>query len=119
MAGNIKGITIEIDGNTTKLDRALSNTEKSTKSVNSELKQVNGLLKFNPGNADVIAQKQQLLAKQIQNTESKLKTLKDAQAQVDAQFASGDLGEDEYRAFQREIVATEGKLKSYQAQLSA
>lgn len=119
MAGNIKGITIEIDGNTTKLDKALSNTEKSTKSVNSELKQVNSLLKFNPGNADVIAQKQQLLAKQISNTESKLKTLKDAQAQVEAQFASGDLGEDEYRAFQREVVATEGKLKSYQGQLSA
>lgn len=119
MAGNIKGITIEIDGNTTKLDRALKSTESNTKSVNMELKQVNSLLKLNPGNTDLIAQKQALLAKQVQNTSDKLQTLKSAQAQVEAQFASGDLGEDEYRAFQREVVATEGKLKSYQGQLSA
>ncbi len=119
MAGNIKGITIEIGGDTTKLDKALSNVDKSSQSVNKELKQVNSLLKFNPGNADVVAQKQQLLAKQIENTSSRLKTLKDAQAQVEAQFKSGDLGEEEYRAFQREVVATEGKLKNYQGQLTA
>lgn len=119
MASNIKGITIEIDGNTTKLDKALKTTETNTKSVNTELKQVNSLLKFNPGNSELIAQKQKLLATQIQNTSEKLKVLKSAESQVEAQFQSGDLGEDEYRAFQREVVATEGKLKSYQGQLSA
>ncbi|MCH4171931.1 MAG: tape measure protein [Lactobacillus sp.] len=118
MAGNIKGITIEINGDTTKLDKALSNVESSTKSVNTELRQVNGLLKFNPGNTDLIAQKQELLAKQVQNTSQKLDTLKQAQAQVEAQFASGDLGEDKYRAFQRELIATEGKLASYKGQLN-
>ncbi|KRM73005.1 phage tail tape measure protein [Lacticaseibacillus brantae] len=117
MAGNIKGITIDINGDTTKLDRALSDVDKSTKNVNGELKQVNSLLKFNPGNTDLIAQKQQLLAKQVQNTSERLKTLKDAQAQVEAQFKSGDLGEEEYRAFQREVVATESKLKNYEGQI--
>ncbi|WP_390409932.1 phage tail tape measure protein [Lacticaseibacillus jixiensis] len=117
--GNIKGITIDFDGNTTKLDKALSDVDKQTNNVNKELRQVDSLLKFNPGNTDLIAQKQQLLAKQIQNTSERLGTLKQVQAQVDAQFKSGDLGEEEYRSFQREVVATEGKLKSYQGQLSA
>lgn len=117
MAGNIKGITIEINGDTTKLDKALTDVNKSTKDVNKELRQVNNLLKFNPGNADLVAQKQKLLGTQIENTSKKLKTLKDAQAQVDAQYKSGEMPEEDYRAFQREIVATEGKLKSYQGQL--
>lgn len=116
--GNIKGITIDFDGNTTKLDKALDNVDKSTVKVNKELRQVDSLLKFNPGNADVVAQKQQLLAKQIENTSERLNTLKQAQAQVDEQFKNGDLGEEQYRAFQREVVATEGKLKSYQGQLA-
>ena len=117
--GNIRGITIDFDGNTTKLDKALADVDKQTTNVNKELRQVNDLLKFNPGNADLIAQKQSLLAKQIQNTSDRLGTLKQVQSQVDAQFKSGDLGEEEYRAFQREVVATEGKLKSYQGQLAA
>jgi tape measure domain-containing protein len=119
MAGNIKGITIEIDGNTTKLQSALKDVDGATKSVNSELKQVDGLLKFNPGSTELLAQKQELLAKQVQNTESRLKTLKSAQAQVEAQFKSGDMGEEEYRAFQRELTATEGKLNSYKGQLKS
>lgn len=119
MAGNVKGITIEIDGNTTKLQSALKDVDGATKTVNSELKQVNGLLKFNPGNTELLAQKQELLAKQVQNTESRLKTLKSAQAQVEAQFKSGDMGEEEYRAFQRELTATEGKLNSYKGQLKS
>lgn len=117
MAGNIKGITIEINGDTTKLDKALTNVDKSTKDVNKELKQVNNLLKFNPGNAELVAQKQKLLGDQVENTSKRLKTLKDAQAQVDQQYKNGEMPEEEYRAFQREIVATEGKLKNYQGQL--
>lgn len=119
MASNIKGITIEIDGSTTKLNDALKTTEKSTQSVNGELKKVDGLLKFNPSSTELISQKQKLLATNVQNTSSKLDTLKNAQAQVDAQFNSGDLGADEYRAFQREVVATEGKLNSYKSQLNS
>lgn len=117
MAGKIKGITIEIDGDTTKLDKALTGLDKQTTSVNKELRQVNSLLKFNPGNSELVAQKQQLLAKQVETTSQKLKTLKEAQSQVDAQFKAGDIGEDQYRAFQREVVATQGKLDSFSGQL--
>nr|WP_179394988.1 phage tail tape measure protein [Lacticaseibacillus absianus] len=117
MAGNIKGITIEINGDTTKLDKALTGVNKQTTAVNKELRQVDSLLKFNPGNTELVAQKQQLLAKQVEQTSSKLKTLKDAQAQVEAQFKAGDIGEDQYRAFQREVVATEGKLDHFSGQL--
>lgn len=117
MAGNIKGITIEINGDTTKLDKALSDVNKQTTAVNKELRQVDNLLKFNPGNTELVSQKQQLLAKQVEQTSYKLKTLKDAQAQVEAQFKAGDIGEDQYRAFQREVVATEGKLDHFSGQL--
>lgn len=119
MAGNIKGITIKINGDTTKLDKALSSVESNTKSVNSELRSVNSLLKFNPGNAELIAQKQEVLANQVQNTSEKLRILKDAQSQVEAQFKSGDIGEEKYRAFQREVIATESKLKNYETQLKS
>ncbi|MGX4645654.1 phage tail tape measure protein [Holzapfeliella sp. JNUCC 80] len=119
MAGNIKGITIELNGDTTKLDQSLSKTEKSVKSVNGELRNVNNLLRFNPGNTELLGQKQQLLSQQISNTSSKLNTLKDAQSQVEKQFKSGDLGEDKYRAFQREVISTESKLNTYKGQLQA
>ena len=71
MAGNIKGITIEIGGDTTKLESALSGVNKSTKNIQTELKAVERLLKFDPGNTEALAQKQKLLAEQIENTKSK------------------------------------------------
>ena len=118
MAGRIKGITIEINGDTTGLDKALSSVNSSANKTQSELRDVNKLLKLDPGNTELIAQKQKLLAQAISQTGDKLKTLKDAQAQVDAQFAKGDIGEEQYRAFQREIASTEATLKGYKSQLS-
>ena len=118
MAGRIKGITIEINGDTTGLDKALSSVNSSANKTQSELRDVNKLLKLDPGNTELIAQKQKLLAQAITQTGDKLKTLKDAQAQVDAQFAKGDIGEEQYRAFQREIASTEATLKGYKSQLS-
>jgi phage-related minor tail protein len=119
MAGNIKGITIEIGGDTTGLDKALSSVNKQSKDLQDELKQVDRLLKFNPGNAELVAQKQELLAKQIETTSKKLNQLKEAQAQVDAQFASGKINEEQYRAFQRELVATQGQLDGLTGKLSS
>lgn len=118
MARNIKGITIEINGDTKGLDKALSSVNSSANKTQSELRDVNKLLKLDPGNTELIAQKQKLLAQAITQTGDKLKTLKDAQAQVDAQFAKGDIGEEQYRAFQREIASTEATLKGYKSQLS-
>lgn len=110
---NIKGLTVEIGGDTTKLGQALEAVDKKSADLSSELGEINKLLKFNPGNADLIAQKQKVLAEQISNTSEKLKTLKEAEKQVQKQFERGEISEAQYRALQREIVATESKLDHY------
>lgn len=115
MAGNIKGLTVEIGGDTTKLGKALENVNKKSRDLSSELGQVNKLLKMDPGNADLVAQKQKILAEAIENTRSKLDTLKVAEKQVQEQFERGEISEEQYRALQREIVATEQKLKGYES----
>ncbi|ADP69231.1 tail tape measure protein [Leuconostoc phage phiMH1] len=106
------------NGDTKGLDKALSSVNSSANKTQSELRDVNKLLKLDPGNTELVAQKQKLLSQAITQTGDKLKTLKDAQAQVDAQFAKGDIGEEQYRAFQREIASTEATLKGYKSQLS-
>ena len=115
--GNIKGITVEIGGDTSKLSTALKNSEKESRSLQKELKQVNTALKFNPDNVELLTQKQKLLASQIETTKTKLDALKQAEEQVAAQFKAGEIGEDQFRAFQREIIETESKLKTYEAAL--
>lgn len=116
MAGALKGITVEIGGNTTKLGKALKDVDTQTRGLQKELKDVNKLLKLDPGNAELLAQKQEILAKAINNTKEKLETLKSAQQQVEEQFKRGEIGEEQYRAFQREIQATENQLKSFEGQ---
>lgn len=118
MSKRIKGITIEIDGETKGLEKALSSVTKESMGVGKELKDVQRLLKLNPGNTELIAQQQQLLSKQIEITSTKLKGLRDAQEQVDQQFKNGEISEEQYRAFNREIEATEGALKGYKGQLA-
>ena len=114
---NIKGITIELDGNTTGLQKALKTVDSTSVKLNSELKEVNKLLKFDPSNTELVAQKQKLLTDSIENTSTKLDQLKSAQSQVDAQFKSGNIGEEQYRAFAREVAQTEQSLNSYKSQL--
>ena len=97
MAGkNIKGITIEIDGNATGLDKALKGVNNTSVKLNTELGQVNKLLKFDPSNVTGLSQKQELLTKSIENTSDKLNQLKSAQSQVEAQYKSGNIGEEQY-----------------------
>ena len=108
-ASNIKGITIEIDGETTKLSKALKDVDGSIKNTQSSLKEVNKLLKLDPGNTDLLTQKQKLLKDAIGETKDRLQTLRDAQSQVAK-------GSDEWNALQTEIVTTEGKLKSLEDQ---
>lgn len=117
--GRIKGITIELNGDTTGLTDALKDVNKESSKVTSELREVERALKFDPGNAELIAQKQQLLAEQIQNTSQKLDVLKEAQSQVEAQFQRGDIGAEQYRAFQRELATTEAQLQQYNAQMAS
>lgn len=109
---NIKGITIEIDGNATPLQKALSSVDKSLKETQNQIKDVNRLLKFDPGNSDLLVQKQKALQDSIQGTEDRLKQLKEAQKQAQDQLANGDIGQQQYDAIQREIVETENNLKS-------
>lgn len=117
MAGNIKGITIELNGDSTKLTSAIDGVKRQSIGLQSELKEIDKLLKFSPGNADLIAQKQQNLGRQIEATAQKLDVLKQAQQQVEAQFRAGTLSEEKYNAFQREVINTEMALKNYKVQL--
>lgn len=114
MAGNLKGLTIELGGDTTKLSKALEDVNKRSRDLSSELNQVNKLLKLDPGNADLLAQKQEILAEAVANTSKKLETLKEAEKQVQDQFERGEASADQVRALQREIVATTQKLDQYE-----
>lgn len=113
MANQIKGLTVEIGGDTTKLGKALESVNKKSRDLSSELGEINRMLKLDPGNTELLAQKQQVLAEAISNTTKKLETLKDAEKQVQEQFEKGEVSEAQYRSLQREILATEKKLDSY------
>lgn len=115
MAGNIKGITIEFQGDTTKLDKALRQIKNSTKDIDSELKQVNKALKFNPTSVDLWRQKQDLLRQKIKETENNLKELKSIQKQMDANGV--DKNSEAYRRVSREIIEAESKLKTFNNEL--
>lgn len=119
MSKTIKGITIEIGGNTTPLQKALKGVNKESISLQNELKQVDKLLKFNPGNADLIAQKQKLLGEQVETTSKKLDALRQAQDQVNKQFKEGKIDAEQYRNFQRELIATESSLEKLKGALSS
>lgn len=112
----IKGITVQIGGDTTELGKALESVNKKSDDLSDELKEINRMLKFDPSSTDLLAQKQRVLAGAIESTEKKLDTLREAERQVQEQFARGDATEEQMRALQREIIATEGKLKSYKNQ---
>ena len=118
MAGNIKGIKIEIDGDTQPLQKALKNVNKAATDATQELRQIDKALKFDTGNVTLLTQKQELLQKQVSTTKEKLETLRQAQSQVEQQFKSGNIGADQYRAFQREVETTKNVLKGYEGKLA-
>ena len=118
MAGNIKGIKIEIDGDTQPLQKALKNVNKAATDATQELRQIDKALKFDTGNVTLLTQKQELLQKQVSTTKEKLETLRQAQSQVEQQFKSGNIGADQYRAFQREVETTKNVLEGYKGKLA-
>lgn len=119
MAGNIKGIKIEIDGDTQPLQKALKGVNQESANATKELKQIDNALKFDTGNVTLLTQKQEVLQKQVGTTREKLETLRQAQSQVEEQFKKGDIGADQYRAFQREVEVTQNVLKGYEGKLAS
>ena len=115
MAGNIKGITIEFKGETTKLEQAIRKVNSSTKEIDSSLKKVNNALKFNPTNVELWRQKQTLLKAKIDETTRSLDELKNMQKQLDDSGVSKESAE--YQELRRNIIETESKLKTFKAQL--
>ena len=111
MANRIKGITIEIGGDTTKLSKALKNVDGSIKNTQTQLRDVNKLLKLDPGNTELLAQKHRLLGDAVGQTKQRLETLKTAAQQAEKALAVGDISKEQYDALQREIVETEQELK--------
>lgn len=116
MAGNIKGITIEFRGDTTKLDKALRQVNDETKGIDKELRAVNKSLKFNPTSVELWRQKQTLLTQKVNETKDKLDLLRQAKAKLDDDPAI-DKESAEYRELQRDIIETESKLKHFESEL--
>lgn len=116
MANRIKGITVEIGGDTSKLTDALKGVNKEIKNTQSQLKDVEKLLKLDPGNTELLAQKHRLLGDAVKETKEKLETLKTAAEQANDALAKGDITQDQYDALQREIVETEQALERLEQQ---
>ena len=112
MANRIKGITVEIGGDTTKLSKALEGVNKNIKNTQTQLKDVQKLLKLDPTNTELLSQKHKLLADAVKATQEKLETLKTAAAQANEALARGDINQEQYDALQREIIETEQELQN-------
>ena len=110
--GRIKGITVEIGGDTTKLETSLRSVNTEIKNTESKLKDVNKLLKMDPGNTNLLSQKYKTLQQEIGTTKEKLNTLKEAAKQAEQALKDGTISQDQYDALQREIAETEQSLKN-------
>lgn len=116
MAGRIKGITIEIGGDTTKLNDALKKTDGQLRKTQTALRDVNKLLKMDPGNTTLLAQKQKDLTQAIDGTKDRLKQLRTAEEQMRGTEMTEEQTR-QYEALQREIIATEQDLKRLEDQM--
>lgn len=116
-ASNIKGITIEIDGNTSKLSSALRDVNQEARDTNKSLRDIEKSIKYNPKNTELLAQKQRELGNAVNNTREKLDYLKKAQSQMSDEFRSTEEGQRAYDNLTREIIATENQLKSLEKEL--
>lgn len=115
----IRGITVEIGGDTTKLGKAIENNEKQTRSLKSELRDVEKLLKFDPSNTELLTQKQNILTNAIHETSQKLNVMKEAEEQIVEQYERGEIGEEQLRAYQREIMQTQNQLEQFERDLAS
>lgn len=114
----LKGITVEIGGDTTKLGDAILKARKSAKDLSGELRGVESLLKLDPTNTVLLAQKQDILAESIAGAKDKLKMLIAAQESMSKQLADGKISPEQYRDFEREIESTRQQLTRLEAAAS-
>ena len=117
MAGNIKGITIEFNGEDKGLKSVMKHLNEEARGLDKELRQIDKSLKFNPTNVQLWAQKQKVLTDEVKASETRLEGLKDAQRQLDAKEV--DQNSEEYRSLEREIIKCENQLKDYKKELSS
>lgn len=115
----LKGITVEIGGDTTKLGDAILKARKSAKDLSGELRGVESLLKLDPTNTVLLAQKQDILAESIAGAKDKLKMLIAAQESMSKQLADGKISPEQYRDFEREIESTRQQLTRLEAAASS
>lgn len=113
---NVNGITIAIKADTNGVTSGLKELTDQSVALSKQLKAVDSLLKMNPSDTESLTLKQELLAKSVETTKKRLEALKSAQEDVKAAFSRGDIGTDEYIAFQRELVATEKRMKDLESQ---
>lgn len=117
-ASTIKGITVKIAGDTMDLQKSLKAVQSSSSSLQRELTAINKQLKFDPENTVLLAQKQEVLKEQIENSKSALKKLLDVQDQVEEQAKNGEISTEQYRAYQREVEKAKSKLETFTKQLA-
>ena len=113
----IAGITVEIGGDSTPLGKALKDIDGKAKATSDELREVNSALKKAPESVELWKQKQQLLTQAIETSREKLETLEKTQADIQKRYESGDIGEEAYRAYKREIENAKGELEGFEKQL--
>lgn len=113
----VKGLTVEINGDTTKLGKALQTVERQSRNLSKELTDVQKLLRYDSTNVEALTQKKELLTKAVAACADKLEILREAEKQVQEQFKKGDVSEEQVRALKREIEATDIKMKDYQKSL--
>lgn len=111
-SGRIKGITVEIGGNTTKLQGSLKNLDKTLQGTQSKLKDIDRLLKLDPKNTELLTQKQKALHDAVNATKERLEQLREAAANATPE----SMGQEQYDSLQREIIATEQDLESLERQ---
>ncbi|MBQ8826433.1 MAG: hypothetical protein IJ007_05020, partial [Oscillospiraceae bacterium] len=117
MAKTIKGLTVEISGDTQKLSTALKDVETEGSSLSSALREVNKLLKFDSENTEALAMKQKILAESVENSSEKLKQLQSYQEQIEKQFSEGKIDRGAYLQFQQEIAKTQQAVNNFKSEL--
>jgi TP901 family phage tail tape measure protein len=115
--GPIKGLTVEVGGETKGLQAALKDVGRVSNDINKELGQIEKGLKFDPQNSVLLAQKHELLEKKIVATRDSLDALRQAEERVEKMFKSGEIDAGQYREFRRQIEASESKLKTFEKQV--